>query len=431
MITAEILRKKRDGHELSDVEIAFLVQGLVRGEVSQAQAAAFLMANCTRGMSARETASLTRAMAFSGTTFDFSGLGVPIVDKHSTGGVGDKISLLVAPLAAACGLLVPMISGRGLGHTGGTVDKLESITGMKLDLVEDEYESLLRRNGVFMAKQTDSFVPADRILYHLRDVTGTVESVGLLTSSILSKKFAEGLDALVMDVKVGRGAFMDTFDGAQELAQSLYDTGREAGLPVRIVYTAMNRPMGRSMGNWPEVEEAIDALAGNVEDDVRIVTEELCAAMLLAARVADSREQAGEQVRSAWQSGRGLRRFMEMIRAQGGDIEASRQLYATTPRAAILAPDDGVITGIHARQIGLAGIVLGVGRVQSGDAIDYAAGMTFHKTVGSEVRRGEEIGSIQGRRTHTFPQVLDMVRRAIETGSEAPQEEYPILGEIR
>ncbi len=430
MITAEILRKKRDGHELTGGEIDFLVQGIVRGEVSHAQAAAFLMASCTRGLSARETASLTRSMAFSGTTFDFSGLGAPVVDKHSTGGVGDKISLLIAPLAAACGLLVPMISGRGLGHTGGTVDKLESIVGMKLDVDSSEHEQLLRRNGVFMAKQTSAFVPADRILYHLRDVTGTVESVGLLTSSILSKKFAEGLDALVMDVKVGRGAFMETFADAKVLAQSLYDTGREAGLPVRVVYTAMNRPMGRSMGNWPEVEEAIDALAGNAEDDVRIVTEELCAAMLLAGRVAESREQAIEQVRQVWHSGEGLQRFTRMVEAQGGDIEASRAAYKSTPRTAILASGDGIITGIHARSVGLAGIVLGVGRMQSGDAIDYAAGMIFHKTVGDEVRKGEEIGYVQGGRTQAFPEVLGMVHQAIEIGREVPPEEYPILGEL-
>lgn len=430
MITAEVLRKKRDGHELSHSEIQALVHGLVRGDVSHAQAAAFLMACCTRGMSALETAALTQAMAHSGAVFDFSGLGAPVVDKHSTGGVGDKVSLLLAPIAAACGLLVPMISGRGLGHTGGTVDKLESIVGMELALSEGDYEQLLRRNGVFMARQTDQFVPADRILYHLRDVTGTVESVGLLTSSILSKKFAEGLDALVMDVKVGRGAFMESFGDARVLAQSLCDTGREAGLPVRVLFTAMHNPLGYSMGNWPEVEETIDALSGRAEYAVRAVTEELCAAMLLACGAASSRDLALQQVRAVWDSGEGLRRFYRMVEAQGGDIESSRRAYEHTPRVAICAPADGVLTGIHARAIGLAGIVLGVGRRQSTDDIDYSAGMVFYKTPGQEVRCGEEIGYIQGRRTQCFAEVLSMVHSAVEIGAEPLPVQPPVLGEL-
>lgn len=420
MITAELLRKKRDGHPLDNEEIEFLVQGVVTGTVSEAQAAAFLMASCIRGLSVRETAALTLAMARSGTTFDFSGVGRPVVDKHSTGGVGDKISLLLAPIAACCGLAVPMISGRGLGHTGGTVDKLESIAGMRMDFTAEEFGALLHRNGVFMARQTDHIAPADRILYRLRDVTGTVESVGLLTSSILSKKLAEGLDALVMDVKVGNGAFLPALDGARELADSLKAVAAEAGLAMRVLLTSMEQPLGRAVGNWPEVEETLEALGGDAPEDVRRVTEELCAAMLLAARLCATREEALVRVRSVWDSGEALQRFEEMVAAQGGDLDASRRQYDGVPRIAVRAAADGVITHIRAREIGVAGILLGIGRKRDDDDVDAAAGIVFCKKTGEEVRRGEEIAYIQGRRTDRFDEVAAAVRAAVGIGAQAP-----------
>lgn len=428
MIPAELLRAKRDGRELAEEEIAFLVRGVVSGSVSEAQAAAFLMASCIRGLSARETAALTLAMAHSGATFSFSGIGKPVVDKHSTGGVGDKISLLLVPLAACCGLAVPMISGRGLGHTGGTVDKLESIAGLQLDFTSTEFAALLQRNGAFMAKQTDAIAPADRILYHLRDVTGTVESVGLITASILSKKFAEGLDALVMDMKVGRGAFMATREQAEELAQSMKSVAAEAGLPLRIVFTAMEQPLGNAVGNWVEVQETLSALAGDAPSDIRTVTEELVVAMILVAGKARTRDEALHTVRAAWQSGEALRKFERIIEAQGGDIAQSQHRYANVPRMALRASATGVIAGIHARHIGLAGIALGAGRVRSGDTIDYSAGIVFHKKVGDAVREGEEIGFLQGERAHTFDAVQHAVQQAITIGEQPPDHRALVLG---
>lgn len=428
MIPAEILRAKRDGRELTEKEIAFLVRGVVSGAVSETQAAAFLMASCIRGLSARETAALTLAMAHSGTTFRFADIGKPIVDKHSTGGVGDKISLLLVPLAACCGLAVPMISGRGLGHTGGTVDKLESITGLQLGFSDEEFAKLLQRNGAFMAKQTESIAPADRILYRVRDVTGTVESVGLITASILSKKFAEGLDALVMDIKVGSGAFMATRQQAEVLARSMQDVAKEAGLPLRVVFTAMEQPLGNAIGNWVEIQETLDALAGNAPEDIRIVTEELVVAMLLIAGVATTREDALERVRLVWHNGKALQKFEQIIESQGGDIAQSQHRYRNVPRLAFRALSDGIITGIHARHIGLAGIALGAGRVHSGDDIDYAAGVVFHKKVGSAVRVGEEIGFIQGERRHVFEAVQNTVLQAITIGGQPPERESLVLG---
>lgn len=428
MIPAELLRAKRDGRELTETEVEFLVQGVVRGTVSEPQAAAFLMAACIRGLSARETAALTLAMARSGTTFRFSGISKPIVDKHSTGGVGDKISLLLVPLAACCGLAVPMISGRGLGHTGGTVDKLESIVGLQLDFTEEEFAALLQRNGAFMAKQTESIAPADRILYHLRDVTGTVESIGLITASILSKKFAEGLDALVMDIKVGRGAFMATREQAEALACSMKDVAREVGLPLRVVFTAMEQPLGCAVGNWVEVQETLDALSGAAPEDIRTVTEELVTAMLLATGVAVAYDDAMQRVRAAWNSGEALQKFEQIIEAQGGDIAQSQHRYANVPRMALRASRDGFITTLHARHIGLAGITLGAGRVQSSDAIDYAAGIVFHKKVGDEVRKGEEIGFLQGERTAVFETVQHAVQQALTIGEQPPEPEPLILG---
>lgn len=421
MITAELLRKKRDGKPFDSEEIHFLVRGVVDGTVSEAQAAAFLMASCIRGLSVQETTALTLAMARSGTTFNFSGVGRPVVDKHSTGGVGDKVSLLLAPIAACCGLAVPMISGRGLGHTGGTVDKLESIVGMRMDFTAGEFDALLHRNGVFMARQTEHIAPADRTLYRLRDVTGTVESVGLLTSSILSKKFAEGLDALVMDVKVGNGAFLPALDGARELADSLKTVAREAGLAMRVLLTAMEQPLGWAVGNWPEVEETIQALGGDAPSDVRRVTEELCAAMLLASQLCTEKEEALRRVRSVWDSGEALQRFQKMVEAQGGDLEASRKQYVDIPRVVFRASADGVITHIRAREIGVAGIVLGVGRVRDTDGIDSAAGIIFFKKTGDEVRRGEEIGYVQGNRRESFEAVIAAVTAAIGIGRETPE----------
>lgn len=403
MIPAELLRKKRDGAELSAEEIQWFVKGITATTITQPQAAAFLMASFIRGLTAAETAALTLAMRDSGTTYHFSTKPKPKVDKHSTGGVGDKISLPLLPLVAACGIAVPMISGRGLGHTGGTVDKLESVN-INMDIDNVRGQELLTKHGGFFAKQTSDIAPADRILYHLRDVTGTVESKSLITASILSKKFAEDLDALVIDLKVGKGAFMDTFDKAKELAEAMIGVARAVGLRMRILFTNMNEPLGNKVGNWLEFEESLEALEGrgNAPHDIAELTARLAASMVIAGGVAKAEADALNIVHAAWASRKPLEIFNALIAEQGGDIEAAKARFAHLPKKALVASKDGIITSIQAREIGIGGIMLGAGRQRTEDVLDYGAGIVFHKKCGAEVRKGEEIGYIQGTRTETF-----------------------------
>jgi pyrimidine-nucleoside phosphorylase len=412
MIPAELIRKKRDGAELTAQEIQWFIKGLTEGYVSEPQAAAFLMAAFLRGLSSRERAALTLAMRDSGRVYDFSSVAAPKVDKHSTGGVGDKISLPLLPLVVSCGVAVPMISGRGLGHTGGTVDKLESV-GLNMDVDNARGVELLKRFGGFFAKQTADIAPADKTLYHLRDVTGTVESVGLITASILSKKFAENLDGLVMDVKVGKGAFMQSFDDARELAESMLGVAREAGLRMRVLFTNMDEPLGYAVGNWLEFQESLQALQGEAPSDVRELTERLGAAMVYVGGKADSVEHARTLVREAWNTHKAHTLFQELIAEQGGDIDGSAKRFLNIPRKALKASNDGVITAIQARQVGLAGIVLGAGRFKTDDVLDYSAGIVFQKKCGAEVRKGEEIAYVQGMNTEQFDEALALLTDAI------------------
>lgn len=424
MIPAELLRKKRDGAELSTQEIAWFVKGLTAGDITHPQAAAFLMASFIRGLSAAETAALTLAMRDSGTRYSFQTAPKPKVDKHSTGGVGDKISLPLLPLVAACGVAVPMISGRGLGHTGGTVDKLES-ANVNMDVDNKRGAELLAAYNGFFAKQTSDIAPADRILYHLRDVTGTVESKELITASILSKKFTEDLDALVIDLKVGKGAFMDSLDKAQALAETMIGVAREVGLRMRIVFTSMEEPLGAKIGNWLEFEESLETLENvrNAPRDISELTARLAASMLIAGGIAPDTTQALNIVHAAWASRKPLELFYALIREQGGDIEGSKAKYANAPKKAIYAAQDGVITGIHARMVGIAGIMLGAGRQRTEDVLDFGAGIVFHKKCGAEVKKGEEIGYVQGTRTETFDAAVQHITDAITIESrlyEAP-----------
>jgi pyrimidine-nucleoside phosphorylase len=412
MIPAELIRKKRDGAELAAADIAWFIKGLTSGTVSEPQAAAFLMACFIRGLSSKERTALTLAMRDSGKRYDFSSVKATKVDKHSTGGVGDKISLPLLPLVAACGIAVPMISGRGLGHTGGTVDKLESV-GLNMDVDNARGIELLEQYGGFFAKQTADIAPADKTLYHLRDVTGTVESVGLITASILSKKFCEDLNGLVMDVKVGKGAFMPSFDAARELAESMIAVAREVGLRMRILFTNMDEPLGFAVGHWLEFEESLKALQGESSSDIRELTERLGAAMVYVGGCASSIETARHLVREAWHTHKAESLFRALIAVQGGNIEASATRYSNTPRKAFKAHTDGVITGIEAREIGLAGIVMGAGRMKADDELDYAAGIVFHKKCGAEVHKGEEIGYVQGARTQTFDEAIAQIQAAI------------------
>ncbi|TAE31156.1 MAG: thymidine phosphorylase [Candidatus Kapaibacterium sp.] len=420
MIPAELLRKKRDGAELHAEEIQWFVKGITAGEITQPQAAAFLMASFIRGLTAAETAALTLAMRDSGTTYTFHAKPKPKVDKHSTGGVGDKISLPLLPLVAACGVAVPMISGRGLGHTGGTVDKLESVN-INMDIDNARGQELITKHGGFFAKQTSDIAPADRILYHLRDVTGTVESKSLITASILSKKFAEDLDALVIDLKVGTGAFMDTLDKAKELAEAMIGVARAVGLRMRILFTNMNEPLGLKVGNWLEFEESLEVLESrsNGPHDIAELTARLAASMVIAGGLATSEADAMNIVHAAWASRKPLEIFHALIAEQHGDIAAAKARFSNLPKKAILASADGVISSIQAREIGIAGIMLGAGRQRTEDVLDYGAGIVFHKKCGAEVRKGEEIGYVQGTRPETFEVAVAHIEKNIGIGTQA------------
>ncbi len=324
MNVVQIISKKRDGGELSSEEIGALIHGYVRGDVHDYQMSAWAMAVYLRGMTVAETAALTEHMLNSGVTFQWPAGEAPKVDKHSTGGVGDKISLPLAPLLACCDVQVPMISGRGLGATGGTLDKLESIPGFRTDLSTEEMQSICRRVGCVISGATDDLVPADRKLYALRDVTGTVPSIPLITASIMSKKLAEGLDALVLDVKYGSGAFMKTLDQARELAHSMVDTGKRMGVPTAALLTDMNQPLGRTAGNAVEVNESIDVLKGEGPNDVFDLTLVLGAELLVLAKRDTTLADAMKRLQRAIDTGAGLEKFREMVAAQGGDLDATR-----------------------------------------------------------------------------------------------------------
>ncbi len=432
LIPAEVLRKKRDGAELSADEIAGFIAGVTRGEINDAQAAAFLMAVCTRGMSAAETGALTIAMRDSGRRYRFPH-DVPRIDKHSTGGVGDKLSLLIVPIVAACGVHVPMMSGRGLGHTGGTVDKLESVAGLRMEFSDDELCGLLSRNGCFMIKASTDIAPADRILYALRDVTGTVESSALITASILSKKLVEDIHGLVLDMKVGRGAFMQTMDAARDLAGRMMGVATEVGLPFRILFTRMDEPLGTAVGNWLEMAETDACLRSpaTAPQDLVTLTELFAAHMLMLAHGTTSagaltKDAALEHVRGAWRSSRAHEVFHGMIAAQGGRWEESCEAYAGTPSRILVADRSGTITGFATRDLGLAGITLGAGRIQQDDVIDPSAGFVLLKKTGDEVGEGEPVMRVYARDERKLAEGMEAIRRCIEIGP-APAAPLPLL----
>ncbi len=425
MNIVEILRKKRDGETLSAAEIEWFVQSVAEGRISEAQIGAWLMAAYLQELNGEETATLTLAMARSGMQLQLDH-DRPVIDKHSTGGVGDTVSLILLPLAVAAGCAVPMISGRGLGHTGGTVDKLESIVGMQLAFSPEEYRSLLRQNGGFFARQTPNIAPVDRTLYHIRDVTATVESIGLITASILSKKIIEDLDGLVLDLKVGKGAFMPTMEAAQQLADQMLAVAHRVPLPMRVVFSAMDQPLGNAVGNWVEVEEALQCLEGKCPDDLFELTLFLTATMVELAGLESSLEAAQQRVRRVWQSGEALEVFHQIVRAQGGDLEASRQRYAAAERIPLEAWQSGVITEIHARKVGEAGITLGIGRTYPDDTVDPAAGFVFLKKEGATVETGEPIAWIVASDRQRAEAARQQLRDAIQI-AEAPQQRPIVL----
>jgi pyrimidine-nucleoside phosphorylase len=384
----EIIRKKRDGMALSVDEMADFIGGVARGEIADYQASAFLMAVYFRGMEAHETAELTRQMLLSGTQMSWPDDGRPTVDKHSTGGVGDKVSLLLAPMLAACGLRVPMISGRGLGATGGTLDKLEAIPGFRADLDEDEFRSVCDRVGCVIAGATSTLVPADRKLYALRDVTATVPSIPLITGSIMSKKLAEGLDALVLDVKWGSGAFMKRSHEARVLARSLVDVGTEMGLSTTALVTDMNQPVGRKVGHAVEVDEAVAALQGEGPEDLVEVTLALGAELLVAVALDPKLAEARARLEQTIASGTAMEKLQKMVAAQGGDLEAARPV---APALDVAAPHKGYVTEIDCESLGHAVAELGGARRKVEDAIDLSVGLEMLVRVGDAVEAGQPL----------------------------------------
>jgi pyrimidine-nucleoside phosphorylase len=419
----ELIKAKRDGGVLPAADIRAFIDGYTKGDVTDYQMAAMCMAVFFRGLNAGELGAWTRAMLESGEVLDLSETKGVKVDKHSTGGVGDKVSLSLAPLAAACGVPVPMISGRGLGHTGGTLDKLESIPGFKVDLPVSDYRRLVRDVGACLIGQTATLAPADKKLYALRDVTATVDCIPLIASSIMSKKLAEGIDALVLDVKVGSGAFMKTLDDARTLATTMIGIGREMGKKVVALITDMEQPLGRTVGNALEVVEAVEMLRGRAPADYTEVTLALTAEMLVLGGRASSTEDARRQLAEVMRSGAAEKKLCEIVAAQGGDPAAIGDL-ARLPRARttrpVLAPRDGVVTAIDSEAVGLAAMALGAGRAKASDVIDPAVGFVLEKKVGDAVRAGEPLVTMHVNDERAVADVERRVLAAYRLGAAAP-----------
>ncbi|HTS12357.1 MAG TPA: thymidine phosphorylase [Candidatus Limnocylindrales bacterium] len=433
MRAVDIIRKKRDGAELTREEIEFLIHGATDDSIPDYQSAAFLMAVLWRGMTSAELAALTEAMLRSGQVLDFSSLRGAKVDKHSTGGVGDKTSLVIAPVVAAGGVdvplgrkpvFVPMISGRGLGHTGGTLDKLESIPGFNVNLSLGDFRAVLQKCGCALIGQTPEIAPADKKLYALRDVTATVESPYLICASIMSKKMAEGIDALVLDVKTGDGAFMKKQADAEYLAQLMVETGTRMGKKVVALITDMEQPLGRKIGNALEVDECLDVLHGAGPPDLRELCDELSAWMfVLAGRTADlneGRALAAEMIAS----GRARDTFREVIRAQGGDpavVDDPARLPRAKNFAKVKAPRGGFVTAIRSEKVGVASMMLGGGREKKEDAIDPAVGLVLEKKVGEAVESGATLCTVHYNSEARLAEAMKLVSQSFEIGDAAPQ----------
>ena len=437
MLTAELIRRKRDGEELSTEEVSALVAGIADGSVSDAQVGALAMAIFLRGMTAAERVALTGAMTRSGEVLRWgdAGLAGPVLDKHSTGGVGDKVSLLLAPIVAACGGAVPMISGRGLGHTGGTLDKLEAIPGYDVAPSSDRLRAAVARVGCAIVGQTASLAPADRRLYAIRDATGTVESIPLITGSILSKKLAAGLDALVMDVKVGSGAFLPDVDSARELAGAIVEVARGNGLPTAALLTDMNQVLGRAAGNAVEVRESIDHLTGAARDErLREVTLALSAELLVLGGVHDDGAEARAAAERALDGGGAAERFAAMAAELGGPpdlLEAPERHLRAAPVVREVTPDEpGTVTGIDVRAVGIAVVGLGGGRARESDPVDHSVGFTEVAALGERVGPGERPLAVVHARDEASAERGAAALRAAFTLGDAPGRSTPIVMEV-
>ena len=435
MLTAELIRRKRDGGELSADEISSLVSGIADGSVTDAQVGALAMAIFWRGMSAAERVALTGAMTRSGDVLDWSSAGLqgPVLDKHSTGGVGDKVSLLLAPILAACGAFVPMISGRGLGHTGGTLDKLESIPGYDVFLSPDRLRAAVARVGCAIVGQTGRLAPADRRLYAIRDATGTVESIPLIVGSILSKKLAAGLGGLVMDVKFGSGAMMPEVDRARELAQAIVDVAVGNGLPTVALLTDMNQVLGRTAGNAVEVRESIDHLTGAARDERLLeVTLALAAELLVLGGLQPDVSAARGAAIGALQSGAAAERFGAMVVELGGPaglIDAPSRHLPSAPVVQPIEPDaPGVVSGVDVRAVGVAIVALGGGRAREDDAVDHSVGLTEVAALGERVEPGgRPLALVHARDEDSARRAADAVRSAYVVGDAPAEVPAPVL----
>lgn len=427
----DMIAKKRDGGELSEHEIQYFVQGAVSGEIPDYQTSALLMAVCLQGMSAEETAVMTMAMAHSGDQVDLSTIPGIKVDKHSTGGVGDTTTLIVAPLVAACGVPVAKMSGRGLGHTGGTLDKLESLPGVNIERSVDELIGMVRRIGLAVVGQSGNLVPADKKLYALRDVTATVNSIPLIASSIMSKKIAAGCDAMVLDVKVGSGAFMKTVDDALALARQMVELGESVNRRTVAIVTDMNQPLGNAVGNALEVREAIEALSGGLNENAPLMSVSLLLGqhMLLLAGKADSESAALDMLRQALRSGAGKNKLKELLIALGNDgscVDQPEQLCAAKYSRNVCVEQRGFITAVNAEQIGMSALILGAGRTAKEDVIDPQAGLVMHKRCGEKMQAGEAVCTLYANDMAKLDEAEKRLRAALTIG-KTPQAAMPMI----
>jgi len=429
----DVIRKKRDGVELSRDEIESLVNGYTRDDIPDYQVSAWLMAVVLRGMTRAETAVLTDAMLRSGEVLDLSSLRAKKVDKHSTGGVGDKTSLVLAPLAAAAGVAVPMISGRGLGHTGGTLDKLEAIPGFNVNLSVAEFRRVLETCGCAMIGQTAEIAPADRKLYALRDVTGTVESPYLICASIMSKKLAEGIDALVLDVKTGSGAFMKSEKDAAFLAELMVETGERMGKRVVALITDMDQPLGNMIGNTLEVVEVVELLRGEGSEDLRQLCIELAGWMLHLGGVSDTVAEGKKQSEKLIASGEAFNKFRQMVELQGGDprtIDDPQKLPHAQSTMPISSPRDGYLVSLQCEQIGTACVILGGGRERKEDSVDPTVGIVLHKKVGDAVSTGEPLATIHYNAEARAARARQLLEESYHIADSPVHEKRPLIHRV-
>jgi pyrimidine-nucleoside phosphorylase len=433
MRAVDLIRKKRDSGEHSGEEIAFLVSGYTRGEIPDYQMAAWLMAAWIRGLDRAELAALTEAMLYSGEVLNLARIPGRKVDKHSTGGVGVKTSLIVAPIVAAGGLTVPMISGRGLGHTGGTLDKLESIPGFNVDLSLEEFQSVLRECGMGLIGQTAEIAPADKKIYALRDATSTVESVALICASIMSKKLAEGIDALVLDVKTGSGAFMKREEDSVLLAELMVETGQRMGKKVVALITDMNQPLGRMAGHSNEVAECIEVLSGGGPTDLVALSIELAAWMFFLGDRTKSVDAGRLLAETMIATGQAKEKFKQGIRLQGGDdrvVDDPKLLPQARSHAAVPSPASGFIAAINCEQLGTALATLGGGREKKEDTIDHAVGLEFHKRIGDRVEKAQPLATIHYNSGPKLSEAQSVIAASYEIGETAPSGKPPLVHRI-